>query len=147
MFETIEQFKIDERLSETSIYLVDWPLSRVLLKNESQVPWFVLVPRRTGIEEIYQLLPADRQMLMEEINQLSLVIKEFFKPKKLNIGALGNIVGQLHGHVVGREVNDPWWPQGIWQSSLPGQVYLPDELADFLPELKQLMNNKNIMFP
>ncbi|CAM2828203.1 HIT domain-containing protein [Legionella worsleiensis] len=109
-------FRIDDRIQSTSFILGDWPLSRVFLKNEAQFPWFILVPRVDNIEEIYQLNKEQRQVLMEEINQLSLLVKAHFKPDKLNVGALGNVVSQLHVHVVARDVTDSLWPQGIWHS-------------------------------
>lgn len=128
---------IDTRILSTSFALGDWPLSRVFLKNEQAYPWFILVPRTPSIQEIYQLNKNERMLLMEEINQLSLFINEHFHPYKLNIGALGNIVSQLHIHVVGRKQDDPLWPQGIWQSAMQTTPYTEDQLNQQLPSLRE----------
>lgn len=124
-------FLIDERIQSTGFVLGDWPLSRVFLKNEAQFPWFILVPRVENIQEMYQLNKQERLILMEEINQLSVLVVDYFKPDKLNIGALGNVVSQLHVHVVARNEHDSLWPQGIWQSSNSPVPY-DNETADAL---------------
>lgn len=100
-------FCIDDRIKSSSFILGEWPLSTVLLKNDASYPWFILVPRKMDIQEIYQLEKSERFLLIEEINQLSLLVRDYFKPDKLNIGALGNIVPQLHIHIVIRRKNDP----------------------------------------
>lgn len=132
-------FCIDERILSTSFILGDWPLSRVLLKNESQFPWFILVPRVENTQEIYQLTKENQQVLMEEINQLSLLVNHYFNPDKLNIGALGNVVPQLHVHLIARNKYDALWPQGIWQSALDSRAYEPGELNLLLADLKDLI--------
>lgn len=133
-------FCIDERIQSTCFTLGDWPLSRVLLKNEKNYPWLILVPRKVGIQEIFQLESDERFILMEEIHQLSLVVHRYFKTDKLNIGALGNIVSQLHIHVVGRNKNDILWPQGIWQASFDASAYEKNILDVHLSELTPLVN-------
>ncbi|RUR20068.1 HIT domain-containing protein [Legionella sp. km535] len=124
-------FLIDERIQSTGFVLGDWPLSRVFLKNEAQFPWFILVPRVENIQEMYQLNKQERLILMEEMNQLSVLVVDYFKPDKLNIGALGNVVSQLHVHVVARNEHDSLWPHGIWQSSNSPVPY-DNETADAL---------------
>ncbi len=116
-------FSVDERISSTSIELVDWDLSRVYLKNTADYPWFILVPRQNNIQDIDQLSQSEQQTLMNEINQLSLIVKSLFNPDKLNIGALGNIVSQLHIHVVARFTHDKLWPHGIWQANQQSTPY------------------------
>lgn len=133
-------FSIDERIVSTSFILGDWPLSTVLLKNEINYPWFILVPRKENVQEIYQLNTRERQMLMEEINQLSLLVSDQYKSIKLNIGALGNIVSQLHVHVVARNSADNLWPQGIWQASFVTSAYQQDYLEGILPKLNALVS-------
>ena len=113
----LKTFMLDERLEKSCFTLVDWPLSRVLLKNCTEYPWFILVPKRSDIVEITQFCKADRKQLMDEIHQLSLQVEAFFHPDKINIGALGNLVAQFHFHIVGRFKQDPLWPQGIWQTN------------------------------
>ncbi|CEG58052.1 HIT domain-containing protein [Legionella fallonii] len=139
-------FFIDERIQSTCFILGDWPLSRVLLKNEQNYPWFILVPRKDNLQEIYQLEKEERQILMEEINQLSLLINEYFKPDKLNIGALGNVVPQLHLHIIARCKKDDLWPQGIWQSSMQATLYEEKQLNALLPSLKDLIRTREHAF-
>ncbi|TAL59953.1 MAG: HIT domain-containing protein [Legionella sp.] len=135
-------FSVDPRIETTSFFLQDWPLSRVFLKNEQQYPWFILVPRTEKIHEIFQLDKDERSQLMEEIHHLSLLVQNFFKPDKLNIGALGNIVEQLHIHVVARRQQDSLWPQGIWQAAQSNIPYTEDYLEHFLPAMKALVSGK-----
>lgn len=119
----MSQFIVDERIESTAIYLADWPLSRVFLKNEAQYPWLVLVPRVVGVEEIHDLSQTQQQQFIAEITKLSSWVKAYFKPDKINTAALGNIVNQLHVHVVARFKDDALWPQSIWQASYQPIAY------------------------
>lgn len=109
-----QDFVIDPRLEASGLPLGDLPLSRVFLVDDARFPWLTLVPRRTGIVEILDLNDADRQILFDEILQVSAAVRAHFRPDKLNIGALGNVVPQLHVHVVARFASDPTWPGPIW---------------------------------
>lgn len=115
--------QLDSRLEETTFRLVDWPLSRVLLKNHADYPWLILVPRREGVVEMTELTTAESVQFIKEVSGASRVLQAYFKPDKLNLGALGNVVPQLHFHVVGRFTSDPLWPQGIWQASMTDKKY------------------------
>ena len=137
-------FCIDERIQSTCFTLGEWPLSQVLLKNEAAYPWFILVPRKANIQEIFQLEKDERNTLMEEINYLSLLINDYFKPDKLNIGALGNVVPQLHVHIVARFQNDILWPQSIWHSSVEPSTYNEVHLKSLLPALGDLVRRIKI---
>lgn len=124
---------IDPRITTTCFQLADWPLSRVFLKNNANYPWFILVPRQDNIQEIDQLSHPQQHTLIEEITKLSTLVKSRFKPDKLNIGTLGNIVSQLHIHVIARFTHDAFWPHGVWQEGLETQPYEPvmvDELLN-----------------
>ena len=136
-------FQIDERIQSTCFTLGDWPLSRVLLKNERVYPWLILVPRKDNIQELFQLKKEERYQLMEEINQLSDLMNDYFKPSKLNVGALGNVVSQLHVHVIARYQKDPLWPQGIWQSSMIASSYEEEELSTLLTILRERVEQLN----
>ena len=122
-------FEVDSRIDSSAFFLGDWPLSRVYLKNVVQFPWMILVPRVPNVQEIYQLSVVDNQQLMIEIVALSQIVEEVFNPDKLNIGALGNIVSQLHLHVVARFQCDPLWPNGIWQPNVETLPYPVDSAA------------------
>lgn len=99
--------------------LADWPLSRVFLYNDSRYQWGLLVPRRAGAIEMCDLSPADQARLMAEIVQLSNLIRPLPGVEKLNVGNLGNMVPQLHVHVIGRFKGDPAWPGPVWGHSDP----------------------------
>jgi len=90
------------------------PLCAVLLMNDANYPWFILVPQREGITEIHQLSEKEQQQLMRESSQLAAVIESEFKADKINIAALGNMVPQLHVHHIVRYKTDPAWPAPVW---------------------------------
>jgi diadenosine tetraphosphate (Ap4A) HIT family hydrolase len=132
-------FTIDDRILATSVVLGEWQLSTVLLKNEASYPWLILLPKRIEVKELYQLNQEDRILLMDEIHRASIIMREFFNPYKLNVGSLGNIVEQLHIHIVGRNQTDPLWPQGIWQASAVSIPYQKKELNDLTSALQKLV--------
>ena len=107
---------LHERLTADTFPVIDLALCRVLLMNNRLWPWLILVPMREGAIEIHRLAAADRAVLMEEITLASRVIERLFAPDKLNVGALGNLVPQLHIHVIGRTRGDPAWPGPVWGS-------------------------------
>lgn len=133
---------IDTRLTEHATALIDWPVSRVYFKHESRFPWFVLVPRFDNAVELLDLPKVNRHALMDEIAALQSIIKAYFKPSKLNVGALGNIVSQLHVHVIGRFEDDAYWPQSIWHKEFKMLEYRPQELAVLIESLQILFKNK-----
>ena len=92
----------------------DLPLCRALLMNALPCPWVILVPRQSTLRELHDLLPEDQRQLMQEIVDMSKMISELWSPDKINVGALGNVVPQLHVHIVGRSQTDPAWPGPIW---------------------------------
>ena len=132
-------FTIDPRILSTCFELGDWPLSRVLLKNNASYPWLILVPREKNKQDIDQLPQPSRAIFMEEISQLSVIVKTYFKPDKINIATLGNMVPQLHMHVVARYSYDDLWPHGIWQASQTTVLYSEDILKQRLDDLRALV--------
>jgi diadenosine tetraphosphate (Ap4A) HIT family hydrolase len=96
----------------------DLPLSRVLAIDDADYPWLILVPRRAGVTEIADL-GEDAALLMREIVQVSRLLKDVTGCDKINIGAIGNVVPQLHIHIVARRSNDPLWPKPIWGVAPP----------------------------
>lgn len=97
--------------------------------NDRRFPWLILVPERDSVREIHELSPADRAALIEEIALGSGVLERLFHPDKLNVGALGNVVPQLHVHVVARTAGDPAWPGPVWGSGA-AVPYGKDEIAE-----------------
>lgn len=108
--------------------------------RDKSIPWIILVPERDGIRELHELSREDRAELIEEITLASRVIEKAYGPDKINIGALGNIVGQLHVHVIGRFVNDRAWPGPVWGA--PGAApYSDAELKDTLAKLARAFSS------
>ena len=91
-----------------------FPLSRLLLMNDSRYPWCVLVPERENVREIHELTESDRLQLLDEITRLSQLMQASFEAHKMNVAALGNQVPQLHVHVIVRQTSDPAWPGPVW---------------------------------
>lgn len=89
-------------------------MCRLLLMNDATYPWFILVPRREEISELFQLASADQQLLWKETTTLAEIVKDTFGADKMNIAALGNVVSQLHVHVIARRRDDAAWPAPVW---------------------------------
>lgn len=107
-------FVLDDRLAADTIAIGRLGLSRCLLMNDRTYPWVILVPERADVREIHQLERADRALLMEEIVRAQLALETIYKPDKLNVGALGNAVPQLHVHVIARFKSDAAGPRPVW---------------------------------
>jgi diadenosine tetraphosphate (Ap4A) HIT family hydrolase len=120
-------FTVDPVIVSLTRHLVDWPLSRLFLYNDSRYQWGLLVPRRPGVVEMRDLSEADQAQLMKEIVQLSNIIRTLPGVEKLNVGNLGNMVTQLHVHVIGRRKGDPAWPGPVWGHSDPTPWPKPEE--------------------
>ena len=103
-------------LARDTVEVARLPLCRVLLMKDRRFPWLILVPERDSVREIHELPAEDRAELIEEIAQAGEVLKRLFQPDKLNVGALGNVVPQLHVHVVARFATDAAWPGPVWGS-------------------------------
>ena len=107
-------FELHPRLSEDCFHVGDFSLSRLLMMNDSNYPWFILVPRVPNISEIYQLSSEDQAQLAVESSVLSETLASMFDADKMNIAALGNVVSQLHIHHIVRYENDAVWPDPVW---------------------------------
>lgn len=114
-----EAFLLHQQLAADCIELIDLPLCKVLLMNDSQYPWFILVPRVADVRELYQLSWDDQQQVMNESSLLSELLMQTFKGEKLNVAALGNVVPQLHIHHIIRYQSDIAWPKPIWGVKQP----------------------------
>ena len=121
-------FELHPQLAKDCIVIGDMPLCRALLMNNSALPWFILVPRRADLREIFELTEADQQQLLRESSAFAKAIAETFTADKLNIAAIGNMVPQLHIHHVVRYKSDPAWPAPVW-GNLPPAPYADSELA------------------
>ena len=122
-------FALHPRLVQDTVEVARLPLCRVLLMRDRRFPWLVLVPERESVREIHELPPEDRAVLVEEIAKAGEALSRLFQPDKLNVGALGNLVPQLHVHVVARRTTDSAWPGPVWGAGTP-EPYDEDELAE-----------------
>lgn len=107
-------FPIDPRLAADTLPVGELPLSRLLLMNDARWPWLVLVPRIAGARDLIDLDGDDRAALMDELTRVGRALESLRRPDKLNVAALGNVVAQLHVHVIARYTTDPAWPQPVW---------------------------------
>lgn len=110
-------FQIDPRLAEDTLEVASLTLCQVLLLNDRRYDWLVLVPRRESVTEILDLSPQDQAQLWREVTLVAQVLRHAQPDLKLNIGALGNVVRQLHLHVLLRQEGDPAWPGPVWGHS------------------------------
>ena len=131
-------FALDQRLQQDTLVIGDFPLCRLLLSNDANYPWFILVPRINGISEVFQLFGIDQQMLWKETTALAQLLSEGFGADKMNIGALGNVVSQLHVHVIVRKRDDIAWPAPVWGKH-PAQSYTDAQVAAIRTQLRQLL--------
>ncbi|MHC8324332.1 HIT domain-containing protein [Pseudomonas sp. GB2N2] len=131
-------FALDPRLQQDTLAIGDFPLSRLLLSNDSNYPWFILVPRRDDISEIFQLDVADQLQLYQETTALAQVLKDAFDADKMNVAALGNVVSQLHMHVIVRKREDAAWPAPVWGKHL-ARPYTADQVAAIRKRLRLVL--------
>jgi diadenosine tetraphosphate (Ap4A) HIT family hydrolase len=124
-------FELHSRLAADTFPVADWNLSRVLLMNDARYPWIILVPRRAVAVEFFDLNEVDRKAAIEEIALASQRLKTITSAAKINIGALGNLVPQLHVHIVARTPSDAAWPGPVWGqgASIP---YAPGAQAQLI---------------
>jgi diadenosine tetraphosphate (Ap4A) HIT family hydrolase len=122
-----QKWELHPQLAQDTLALGDLPLSRVLLSRDANFPWLMLVPRRAGITEVIDLPEPEQQELLKEIAQTSRGLKRATECDKLNIAAIGNVVPQLHVHVVARRKTDALWPKPMW-GVLPPKAYGTGEI-------------------
>lgn len=125
----MSNFKLDSELTNNAVVIGELPCCQVLLMKNKVVPWFVLVPKVAGVSEIFELDKVTQQQLMEDINVMSRFVKNNFTIDKLNVAAIGNIVKQLHLHVVGRSKNDCAWPGVVWGMK-QHEAYTEEEITE-----------------
>jgi diadenosine tetraphosphate (Ap4A) HIT family hydrolase len=107
-------FTLDPRLQADTFPVVDLALCRVLLMNDARWPWLILVPRRVGVVELFDLGADDRHRLADEAARVATMLKSFGSAEKTNVATLGNVVRAFHLHVVARSTGDPGWPGPVW---------------------------------
>jgi diadenosine tetraphosphate (Ap4A) HIT family hydrolase len=128
-------FQLHAQLEADSILVNDWSLCQLRLHKNATLPWLILVPRRNDLSELYDLATNDRNRLMQEMTSASTLMRKVFNPHKINFGMLGNIVPQLHIHIIGRYTNDPAWPGPVW-GHLPAHEYESSALEERLVKIR-----------
>lgn len=132
-------FELHPQLAKDCITLGSFPLCRLLLMNDANYPWFILVPQRANLREIHELGESDLFLFTHESVALSRALTAAFKPDKLNVAALGNVVPQLHVHHIVRYSGDPAWPAPVW-GKIPAQSYPPALLAERRAKLVEALD-------
>jgi diadenosine tetraphosphate (Ap4A) HIT family hydrolase len=133
-------FVLDPRLQQDTLPIGDFPLCRLLLSNDSNYPWFILVPRREDISELFQLDDADQQLLWKETTALAETLKDSFDADKLNVATLGNVVSQLHMHVIVRKRDDAAWPAPVWGKH-PAKPYNAEQVSAIRERLRGALSD------
>lgn len=131
-------FVLAPEIERDSIWLSDWPLCQLRVQNDTNYPWFILIPRREAMVEIIDLTVAEQGQLWRESAHLSVFLKTEFQAKKLNIAALGNMVPQLHLHHIVRYQNDAAWPAPVW-GKVTAQAYSETALQQLKQKLALLI--------
>ncbi|WP_095106610.1 HIT domain-containing protein [Pseudomonas sp. Irchel 3E20] len=136
-------FALDARLEQDTLVIGDFPLSRLLLSNDSTYPWFILVPRRDQISELFELDTGDQQQLWLETTALAELLKDLFDADKMNVATLGNVVSQLHMHVIVRKRDDAAWPAPVWGKH-PANPYSAEQAAAIRARLRPVLTDNFI---
>lgn len=127
-------------LEQDSIKLGEFTLCSLLLINDTNYPWFILLPNRENITELHHLNSQDQQQLLAESMYFSQCLEDVFQPDKLNIAALGNVVPQLHIHHIARFKSDACWPSPVW-GSVVATPYTPEQSSLLKKKLKRWLND------
>ena len=133
-------FKLDRKFLKTSHHLIDLKLCTIRLNDNSKFPWIILIPKRNKITDISDLNSKDQTLLMKEIVYVSKVMKKLFKTSKLNVEKIGNIVPQLHIHIIARSKKDSSWPLSVWV--VKGKNYSKTALKVIVDKLRKALNKK-----
>lgn len=131
-------FTLDSRLQQDCLLVGDFPLCRLLLMNDASYPWFILVPRREEVSEIFQLDGADQRQLWQETSLLAETLKDTFAADKMNVATLGNVVSQLHMHVIVRRRDDAAWPAPVWGRQ-PARPYEDAQIRQIIDKLRLVL--------
>ncbi|XGA80526.1 HIT domain-containing protein [Halomonas sp. CH40] len=134
---------LDERLEADTFPVTELPLCRVLLMNDTRFTWVILVPRQPGASEVFDLDEESQQQLWREASALGAAMKEAFEGDKINIAALGNMVSQLHVHIIVRHKNDAAWPGPVWGLG-SAEPYTPDQQASVRAQLLAEIERLNL---
>ena len=133
-----DRYELHPQLAADTHPVASFALSDLRLMDDSNYPWLVLVPRVAGAGELFDLAPMQRRELCDEIDQASRLLRDAFVPFKLNVAALGNLVPQLHVHVIARFESDPAWPAPVW-GRVAAHPYSPEALVERVNTLNEFL--------
>ena len=136
----MSNWQLHPQLADDTTPVIELPLCEVRLMDDANHPWLVLVPRVAGITEIIDLDAAQRLQLSEEIDTTCRALRTLFNPDKLNVAALGNMVPQLHVHVIARYRSDIAWPRPVWGAG-NARSYAPEELIERINALRKALGS------
>lgn len=129
-----QRFELDPRLADDTHPVASLALCDIRLMDDANYPWLVLVPRVADAREMIDLDARQRHLFTDEIDIAGRLIRDVYRPFKLNVAALGNLVPQLHVHVIGRNQDDPAWPAPVW-GRVAARPYSPEQLVERIADL------------
>jgi len=130
-------FTLHKQLAADTIHVIDLAVCKVLLMNNQHFPWLILVPMRGDLREIYDLDDVDYAVAMREIREITKIFSQLTGADKMNVATLGNIVSQLHIHIIARFKNDPIFPKPVWNFEQPTKPYSPEQAEKMLHNLRK----------
>lgn len=137
-------FEVDSEMAKECFTVGDLPLCRVLLKDDANYPWFVLMPRRAGVREFYDLDDEDLAQFWRESSVFGRLLMEHLGGHKLNVAALGNVVPQLHVHHIVRHTTDSAWPKPVW-GTVAARAYGKDEAQALVADVRRLLAQRGLL--
>ena len=127
-------FKVNNKFIKSSHHLLELKLCTMRLHDNSKFPWIILIPKRKNIKDMSELNSKDQVLLIKEIIHVSKIVKKLFKTSKLNVEKIGNIVPQLHIHIIARKKNDSSWPLSVWV--VKGKPYSAKVLKEVINKIR-----------
>ncbi len=139
-------FQLHPQLAKDTTIIGHFPLCLVLLHRDNVAPWIILVPKRSEMKELHHLPMQEQQQFLIESQAISQALEAIFQPDKINLGALGNLVPQLHIHHIARHINDMAWPGPIWGNT-KGEFRTEEEQERMQAQVSSLLSLSNIFTP
>ena len=136
----MNEFKLNFRLLEDSTFVTKLHVNQVRLNHDARFPWLILIPEIAGLKELHDIPDGKQAIVQKEVNFCSAALQELTSADKMNVAALGNLVPQLHIHVIARKHNDNAWPQPVWSAG-EAKPYGEEDLAELVNKLKQRLSN------
>jgi diadenosine tetraphosphate (Ap4A) HIT family hydrolase len=136
-------FTLHKQLAADTIHVIDLAVCRVLLMNNQNFPWLILVPMRADLREIYDLNDVDHEIAMGEIREITKIFSELTGADKMNVATLGNVVSQLHIHIIARFKNDLAFPKPVWNSEQPAVPYSPEQSEEMVRKLRDFITSSS----